>query len=100
MVGSAALPALPFLLAVMDWANDLLVVEILDILLGFAICTNPIRIAEFYAHPLVKKPVPNLPWIANLREALRAELPRFRALECARDEDVASFAKQILTELA
>jgi len=84
----------------MDRANDVLVVEILDILLGFAICTNPIWIAKLCDRaPCVKKSLEEA-WIANLREALQAELPRFRALESSQHEDIASVATNILAELA
>jgi hypothetical protein len=45
-VGSAALPALPFLLEVLDSANRQLSVELLDILLGFAIGANRQRAVD------------------------------------------------------
>jgi hypothetical protein len=46
-VSSAALPALPFILEVLDSANESLALEILDILLGFAACSvYPIPVPE------------------------------------------------------
>lgn len=42
-VSSAALPALPFLLEALEDANEELAVELLDILVGFAVCTSPRR---------------------------------------------------------
>ncbi|MDQ5936624.1 MAG: hypothetical protein QG574_3960 [Cyanobacteriota bacterium erpe_2018_sw_21hr_WHONDRS-SW48-000092_B_bin.40] len=38
-ISSAALPALPFILEVLDNANETIALEILDILLGFAACS-------------------------------------------------------------
>lgn len=46
-VSSAALPALPFILEVLDQANDDLSAEILDILLGFAVCSvDPVPVPQ------------------------------------------------------
>jgi hypothetical protein len=39
-VSPTAIPALPFIFEVLDCADDKLTIEILDILLGFACCTN------------------------------------------------------------
>src|SRR4051812_23312611 len=46
MVGSAALPALPFLLEALDGADAELSVELLDLLLGLAVGTNRRRAVE------------------------------------------------------
>jgi hypothetical protein len=87
-ISSAALPALPFILDVLDRANDDLTVEILDILTGFAICST--------LGP--QGPSPN-EWERNLRDKMRSELPRFNALINHRNELVAGFAERIVENL-
>src|SRR5690242_17286675 len=47
-VGSAALPALPFLLEVLDRADRDMTVELLDILLGFALGVSRQRSEDFH----------------------------------------------------
>jgi hypothetical protein len=84
-VSSAALPALPFLLEVLDDADDKLAVEILDILTGFATCSH-----ETAAGPS---------WILELREQLVAQRARLQALARHRDDEVASWARRVLEEL-
>jgi hypothetical protein len=86
-VSSAALPALPFLLEVLDSAGEQLTVEILDILLGFVRCTNP----GFERIPP--------PWIGQLRGQVAAERPRLEGLVTHPNADVAKFARWILNEL-
>lgn len=81
-VSSAAVPALPHLLRVLDHATDRLAVEILDILVGFAVCDT-----DGYSSP---------EWIAQLHEALRAERARFSVLSASSNEEIASFASRIL----
>ena len=46
-IGSAALPALPFLMEVLDMAGRDMSVELLDIMLGLALGVNRRRLAEF-----------------------------------------------------
>jgi hypothetical protein len=99
-VGSAALPAFPFLLEVLDSANRRLSVELLDILLGFAIGTNRQRAVAFQRSLGRKVIQPEEHWVSDLRSALVAELPRFRQLAVGKDEEVADFAEQIIAELA
>lgn len=81
-VSSAALPALPFILAVLDTANDTLTVEILDILLGFLVC--------------VTDGVTHASWIDQLHVAVAKERARFVLLSSSQDENVASFAISLL----
>jgi hypothetical protein len=99
-VGPAALPALPFLLEVLDSAGGRLSVELLDILLGLAIGTNRQRAIAFQRSLGRETVQPEELWVGALRAALLAELPRFRQLAAAHDEEVAGFAQQIVTELA
>ena len=98
-VGSAATPALPFLLEVLDAADRDMTVELLDILLGFAIGVNRQRAADFQRSLGRTEVAPEERWVAELRAALLAELPRFRRLAAAADEDVADFAEGIVAEL-
>ncbi|WP_131818104.1 hypothetical protein [Planctopirus hydrillae] len=87
-VSSAALPALPFILEVLDSANDELTVEILDILTGFAICST-----------LGPKGASPNEWERNLRDKLRNELPRFTVLTSHGNEEIAGFAERIVENL-
>ncbi len=99
-VGSAALPALPFLLEVLGTADRDMTVELLDILLGFAIGVNRQRALDFQRSLGRTELVHDEPWVAELRAALLAELPTFRGLATSPEEDVADFAEQIVAELS
>ena len=87
-VSSAALPALPFILDVLNRAGDKLTIEILDIIFGFACCTKP------SGEPIQPK------WIDELRSRVVAERPRFKALATHQNHELADFAQRILSELA
>lgn len=82
-VSSAALPALPFILEVLDTADDDLIFELLDILKGFAVCTT---------YPCALKLEE---WQSQLRNALIAQLPRFQRLIKHSKQDVADFAEDL-----
>jgi hypothetical protein len=97
-VGSAALPALPFLLEILDQADRDMTVELLDILLGFALGVNQQRYMD-YQRSLARETLPEDRWVTDLRAALLAEVPRFRRLAASTDEDVADFAGRTLVEL-
>src|SRR5205823_2156421 len=71
-VGSAALPALPFLLEVLDGADRDMTVELLDIMLGFALGVNRERVVGFQ-RSLGREAPPEEQWVADLRAALLAE---------------------------
>ena len=86
-VSSAAVPALPIILGVLDGAVEQLMIEILDILLGFAVCTNP----SFEPSPL--------DWFAELREGVVAERPRLERLAAHPNAEVADFARLVLEAL-
>jgi hypothetical protein len=86
-ISSASLPALPFILNVLDRANAELSIEILDILLGFASCT--------VAESEINRPV----WVGELRERLREELPRFKHLAGHANKDIADFSQRIIEVL-
>ena len=87
-ISSAALPAYPFIVEVLDTANDELAVEILDILTGFAFRST--------RGPDGSSPVE---WECNLRKQLRDQLPQFQALAKHHNVDVADFAKKIVENL-
>lgn len=97
-VASAATPALPFLLEVFDGADRDLTIELLDILLGFALGVNRQRVVEFHRSLGLDAP-PEERWSAELRARLLAEIPRFRQLAASPDEDIADFACRTLSEL-
>jgi hypothetical protein len=97
-MGSAALPALPFLLEVFETAAEQLKVEILDILMGFALGSNPSRL-EQYAQTLGQGREPQEPWIAQVRSLLVAQAPRFISLRNDANPEIADFARSVLEEL-
>lgn len=98
-LGSAALPALPFLLEVLDSADRDMAVELLDILLGVAIGVNRRRSAESQGSLGRTEIAPEERWITELRAALVSEHPNFAALAGTPDEEVADFASRIVAEL-
>lgn len=91
-VSTAALPALPFILRVLDQASPRLEVEILDILLGFARCTAPEALTE-----AARRSQPA--WIGELRVGVTAERARLERLARSPHAEVADFAQEILEEL-
>jgi hypothetical protein len=98
-VGSAAVPALPFILEVLDTADDVMAVELLDIVLGFAKGVNRKR-REKFQQWLGRKEVEEEPsWLAELRALLSAERPRFERLAASENDDIGGFADDILAEL-
>lgn len=78
--------ALPFILEILDGADDLLTVEILDILWGFALCCTEIS-ADVPDH------------FSPSRECLIAELPRFSLLSEHSDESISFFSSEIIKSL-
>lgn len=84
-VSSAALPAYDFLMLGLRELDDGLKVELLDIFLGFAVCT-----ARFST---------DAQWPRQLREKLNADRPVFAALAQSENEEIAGFAERIIEEL-
>ena len=82
-VSSAALPALSFILEVLEQASEQLAIEILDILLGFSICTIGSEIS----------------WQVELRGKLMLEIDRFKSLALSNNKDISEFAELILENL-
>jgi len=98
-VGTAALPALPFILEVMQTSEDSLVYEILDIILGFAKGVNRKRIVDFL-RALGHEPRPDPEWVIALRVLLVNEANRFRMLAAHSNPGIAESANSILQELS
>jgi hypothetical protein len=93
-VSSAALPALPFILDVLDRAEGQLVVELLDILWGFAVCTRPGAVSTGpWSDPTATD------WAAKLRAGVATARPRLAALATHPNEEVADFTRAVLQEL-
>ena len=83
-ISSAALPACGFLMIALRELDDELKVELLDIFLGFAVCTG--RSAE-------------TDWEKQLRDKLTSHLPVFAGLVSSENEDIAYFAERIMEEI-
>ena len=83
-ISSAALPACDFLILGLQELDDELKVELLDIFLGFAVCTG--RSAE-------------ADWEKQLREKLTNHLPVFAGLVSSEHEDISYFSERIVEEL-
>ena len=86
-VSSAALPAVPFIIEALRNATPLLTVEILDILLGFVVCTTPP--SEYREE-----------WKQQLNAKLVEELPLFVQFVEHENEDVRHFARSAIELLA
>lgn len=83
-ISSAALPAYDFLMIALRELDDGLKVELLDIFLGFAVCTG--RSAE-------------TDWERQLRDKLTSHLPVFAGLVSSENEDISYFSGRIVEEL-
>ena len=79
-----ALPACDVLMLGLQELDDELKVELLDIFLGFAVCTG--RSAE-------------TDWEKQLRDKLTSYLPVFAGLVSSGNEDIAYFAERIMEEI-
>ncbi len=84
-VSSAALPGFEFLLLALEMLNDELKIEILDIMRGFAYCTdNNNEMSE---------------WKYELREKLKTNIVIFENFSESKDELIKTFADDILQNL-
>jgi len=88
-VSSAALPALPFIFEALKEADENLGVEILDILLGFSICSAP---------SFSKGDDPE--WVIELRGQMKEHLPLFVDILSSATGDAHRFASNIIESLA
>lgn len=84
-VSSAALPAYDFLMIALKELDDELKVELLDIFLGFAVCTS-----RFSSEAL---------WPRQLRKKLEADLSVFSGFLSSANEDIAYFSERIIENL-
>ena len=98
-IGSAALPALPFILQVLDTASEQMTIELLDILLGFAIGVNRQKVLDYQLSLGRKDIVPEEQWVTDLRIALNNQLPRFKSLAFSSNDEIADLASDIVAEL-
>ena len=98
-VGTAVLPALPFILEVMQAGDESLVYEILDIILGFAKGVSRNRYVDFQK-ALGREPQPDPEWVIALRMLLLNEAERFRALGTHSNSYIAESANSIVQELS
>ncbi len=87
-ISSAALPAFPFIVEILDNADDDLAVEILDILVGFAVCSTLGPDGPSPDH-----------WKRVLRQKLQLMSPRFKTLVEHHNEYISSFAEMIVESL-
>lgn len=83
-LSSAGLPALPFLLEVLESVSEPVIVEILDILVGFAECSRGQS---------------DQGWIGDIRARLVQERPRFAALASHDNPAIASMSQNLLDAL-
>ncbi|MEO0588075.1 MAG: hypothetical protein AAF078_10590, partial [Planctomycetota bacterium] len=99
-VSSASLPVLPFLLERLDTADEVLEVEILDILLGFAIGVSRVRTRSYQLRFLGRTSVTAEPgWLTQLRTELNEQRSRLETYLCRDSSTLAEFARDILAEL-
>jgi hypothetical protein len=97
-IASAALPAFPFVLEMLPASSNKVKAEILDMLVAFAITTDPVRMQRF-ASAVGKRRTTRPGWVEELREALKAELPRIAAFATHEDPTIAEPAKMFADEL-
>ena len=98
-IGSAALPALPFILQVLDTANEQMTIELLDILLGLAIGVNRQKVLDYQLLLGRKNIGPEEQWVTDLRIALNNQLPRFKGLAFSSNDEIADLVSDIVEEL-
>ncbi len=84
-VSSAALPAYDFLIYGLKNLEDNLKIEILDILLGFSICTAGVNLTDS--------------WQGKLRSKLKEDMGYFQELALSTNEEILSFAESIIEYL-
>ena len=88
-ISSAALPAFPFLLELLNKADAEVTIEVLDMFVGFATCST---LEDGSPSPLE--------WQRELRQHLIAALPRFIKLARHSDSEVSGFAETLVENLS
>ncbi|WP_353095646.1 hypothetical protein [Tissierella praeacuta] len=81
-VSSAALPAYDFLIYGLKNLDDNLKIEILDILIGFSICTAGANLPDS--------------WQGKLRNKLKEDMGYFQELALNTNEEILSFAESVI----
>ncbi len=97
-IASAALPALPFILEALSSASDKVAVEILEVLVSFAITTDPARMRQF-ASAVGKRRMPQPEWVGELRKALRTALPRIGEYAAHENSTISELAAMFVEEM-
>ena len=97
-IASAALPALPFIMEMLPCSNENVTVGILEILVGFAITTNRVRMGRF-ASAVGKAPLPPPGWVEELRRSLRIALPRIAVFVTHENSTISEFAQMFVDEI-
>ena len=65
-------------------------------LLGYFFVTDPLYQAEFWKDSIKAA----RPWVAEIREGLPAQLPRFHSLEQNGDKDISDTAREIISKMS
>lgn len=97
-IASAALPALPFVLEMLPSASEKVTVEILDMLVSFAITTDPVGMRQF-ASAVGKRRLLRPGWVDELRRALEAALPRIAGYATHQNPAISEFAVKFADEI-
>ena len=97
-IASAALPAFPFIMDMLPDASEKVTIEILELLAGFARTTDPVRMHQF-ASAVGKRRMPQPEWVADLRRALEAALPRIAAYAAHENPAIAELARIFAGEI-
>ena len=88
-ISPAAEQAFPFLVEIAKRADERLLVELLDILCGFALRSEPLGDGI----PVAGE------WVRSIRAGLVKEIPWFKSLQTSTNSDVISFVSSILATL-
>ncbi len=97
-IASAALPAFPFIVERLPSAGEKVTAEILNMLVGFAISTDPVRMRQF-ASAVGKRRVAPPGWVQELRDALRTALPQVARYATHQNPAIAESAKMFVDEM-
>ena len=97
-IASAALPAFPFIMEMLPASSEKVTVEILEMLAGFAITTDRVRMRQF-ASAVGKRRLPRPGWVEELRSALQMALPRISAYATHENPTIAELARMFVDEV-
>jgi hypothetical protein len=97
-IASAALPAFPVIMEMLPSVSDKVRVEILDMLTGFAITTDPDRMRQF-ASAVGKRRMPPPAWVQELRRALQTAVPRIAEYATHENPSISEFAGMFVEKM-